>query len=615
MSIEKRLRDAFSQRASEVEPTPGALFEIQRRLQNEPPPKPVLLRPAFVLAGVAFAILAATLLVVVIGRQPDDATLVAPPTSSAASEAAASPQASEADGASDAAFQAPQAAILPQAALENRDEGRDEDRDSVEKVAEPPTESLTATTLPGRDTAAITTDDTTISTAASDPPEEPTSPDRPETTASAPGAPESNIASEVDEPVTNIPADLPEQPSCEGSDAAEADEVDNTLTLYFSCDSRTVSLVRRMPAPSLQTAVDAYLAGPTLEEAEAGFSGPGEGQTSLLSAQVSQSNRLVTLDFQSDLDLEAVNLNLLVEQLNATLFEFSDDLVLEYRIEESCADFFALLGRSCEMHTSGRAFTSTLVASPIGASETPSVYTLATADSESRGTLPEQSRLTPRRSSNAEGGWAEVVTPDGMFGWVNTRGLTAQPLEITPELSAELESLAREVTSTPGVDVSYLSNEGLVVRWGPDSEDMVVIRPKGGSIEFWNLIRDDLGRPRPSSLTSGSLGSLLWIGGKDELASISFNTPGGLGRPHEQFNGLYYVSIYHPNVLEQVLPDPITGSPDSNGDDETGLNLPPPIELPEPTPSHRARISVMFDFLASGSPKIYGVEAVWSSLQ
>ena len=92
MSIEQRLRDAFAQRASEVEPSPGALFEIQRRGRNKPPLKPVLLRPAFVLAGVALAALAATLLAVAVGRQPDDAILVAPPTPS--TEADTPPQTS-----------------------------------------------------------------------------------------------------------------------------------------------------------------------------------------------------------------------------------------------------------------------------------------------------------------------------------------------------------------------------------------------------------------------------------------------------------------------------------------------------------------------------------------
>ncbi len=630
MSIEQRLRDALEQKASEVEPTPGALFEIQRRLQNEPPPKPVLLRPAFVMAGVAFAILAVTLLVVTTGRQPSDTTLVAPPTSSTEPEASASPLEREQPAREESAAES----RVPETDDLSPDEPEENEGPAGEET-EPPTE--TPTTMPAAPPAtAIPQEISTATTAAppaDDPPTSTTAidtsrvfipPNLPQTaglTTSGSGraSQEDDRASQGNTVLADLPP-VPERPSCEGSGVAEDAEDESTLTLYFSCDSRTVSLERQTPtpSPSLQTAVDAYLAGPTLEEAEAGFSGPGEDLTSLLRAQVSQTNRRVTVDFQSGPDLEDVNLNLLMKQLNATLFEFSDDFVLEYRIEESCADFFALLGRSCEMRTSDRAFASTLVPHPIGANESPSVYTLATADSESLGALPENSRLTPRRASNSEGDWAEVVTPDGMFGWVNTRGLTAQPLEMTPELFAELESLARGITSAPGVNVSELASGGLVVRWGSDSEDMVVIPPEGGSVEFWNLIRDDLGRPRPSSLMSGSLGSLLWIGGKDELAVTSFNTPGGLGKPHEQFNGLYYISIYHPNVLEQVLPDPITGpvgTPDPSEDDETGFNLPPPIELPKPKPSHRARISVMFDFLRSDSPKIYGVEAVWSSLQ
>lgn len=632
MSIEQRLRDALEQKASEVEPTPGALFEIQRRLRNEPPPKPVLLRPAFVMAGVAFAILAATLLIVATGRQPSDTTLVAPPTSSTAPEAADSPLAREESAAEP---QMPETPEMPSQVPETDDVSPNEPEENegpAQGETEPPAE--TPTTMSAAPPVTATPPEiataTTPADAADDPPTSTTALDTsrvftPPTLPQTAGTETSRggRASQEDDRASQgntVPADaplVPERPPCEGSGVAEDAEDESTLTLYFSCDSRTVSLERRTPSPSLQTAVDAYLAGPTFEEAKAGFSGPGEDLNSLLRAQVSQTNRRVTVDFQSDPDLEDANLNLLVKQLNSTLFEFSDDFVLEYRIEESCADFFALLGRSCEMHTSDRAFVSTLAASPIGANESPSVYTLATADSESLGALPENSRLTPRRASNSEGDWAEVVTPDGILGWVNTRGLTAQPLEMTPELLAELESLARGITSAPGVNVSELVSDGLVVRWGSNSEDMVVIPPEGGSVEFWNLIRDDLGRPRPSSLMSGSLGSLLWIGGKDELAVTSFNTPGGLGKPHEQFSGLYYISIYHPNVLEQVLPDPITGpvgTPDPS-EDETGFNLPPPIELPKPKPSHRARISVMFDFLRSDSPKIYGVEAVWSSLQ
>ncbi len=590
MSIEQRLRDAFAQRASEVEPSPGALFEIQRRGRNKPPLKPVLLRPAFVLAGVALAALAATLLAVAVGRQPDDAILVAPPTPS--TEADTPPQTSS-----------------PSPNSETSEPPPTDDTPTTDLRENTPTEKVdtpTETSPPEISTQTIQPPTSTEAPGQTlpEPPEPPLPPDSPPEQTDQGG-------SQATAPVTTT---VPELPPCEGADLAESE---STVTLYFSCDSRIVSLERQVQTPSLQAAVNAYLAGPTSEEAEAGFSSPGEELTSLR-AQVSQTDRLVSVDFQSDFDLATANLDLLVEQLNATLFKFSDDLVLEYRIEESCAAFFALLDRSCEMHTSDRTFTSTLTASPIGSNEIPNVYRLATAESESRGALPENARLTNRRTSNDEGGWAEVVTPGGMFGWVNTQGLTAQPLEMTPELLANLESLARKITSPPGLDVSYLSDDGVVISWGADPEDTVVIPTEDASSTFWHLIRDDLGKPRPSDLMSGALGSLLWIGGNDSLASISFNTDGGLGEPNEQFKGLYYVSIYHPNVLEQTLPEPITGpvgSPDPNEDDETGLNLPPPIQLPEPQLSHRARISVMFDFLASGEPEIYGVEAVWSSLQ
>ena len=593
MSIEQRLRDAFAQRASEVEPSPGALFEIQRRGQNKPPLKPVLLRPAFVLAGVALAALAATLLAVAIGRQPDDAILVAPPTPSTESDTPAqttSPSTNSETSEPPPTDDTPTTNLKESTPTEKTDTPAETSAPEIStQTSQPPTSTRT----PGQ--------------TVPEPPEPPEPPLPPE----SPPEITDEGGSQVDAPVTTT---VPELPPCEGADFAESE---STVTLYFSCDSRIVSLERQVQTPSLQAAVNAYLAGPTPEEAEVGFSSPGEDLTSLR-AQVSQTDRLVTVDFQSDFDLATVNLDLLVEHLNATLFKFSDDLVLEYRIEESCADFFALLSSSCEMHTSDRAFTSTLTASPIGANEIPNVYRLATTEAEALGALPENTRLTNRRTSNDEGDWAEVVTPDGMFGWVNTQGLTAQPSEMTPELLAKLESLAREITSPPGLDASYLSDDGVVISWGADPEDTVVIPTEDASSTFWHLIRGDLGKPRPSDLMSGSLGSLLWIGGNDSLASISFNADGGLGEPNEQFKGLYYVSIYHPNVLEQTLPEPITGpvdSPDPNEDDETGLNLPPPIQLPEPKLSHRARISVMFDFLASGEPKIYGVEAVWSSLQ
>ena len=85
MNTEQRLREAFAQRASEVEPASGALFAIRRRLRSGKlrPGKlrPAFrLRPAYVLATLTLAVLLTVVLTMTARRAsdgPDDANILA----------------------------------------------------------------------------------------------------------------------------------------------------------------------------------------------------------------------------------------------------------------------------------------------------------------------------------------------------------------------------------------------------------------------------------------------------------------------------------------------------------------------------------------------------------
>ena len=596
MNTEQRLREAFAQRASEVEPAPGALFAIRQRLRSGKLRPAFRLRPAYVLATLTFAVLLTVVLTMTARRAsdgPDEGDILASSATSTPVSAFTGVDLPLDDSADDQTHS--DGGTLPQ------------------EVPEPQNTPTSTKTLPADDGG----DGTSISTKAPSTVTPPPTPSLPPTTT----VPEEPISTDDGtksatgptttlalEPQKNDADDPPAEPSCE-SPSTEG------TSLYFNCgDDALAELRRELPDTSAQTLVNSYLSGPTEEEAAAGFSVPLHSSTR---ARVSQTGGWATVDFQPELSADSEALDLIIEHLNTALLALEDVNVLEYRLDGSCEAFSTLRGRRCELHFNGDDRTSTLVAYSVGTTKPVNVHRQATTSSILLGTLPPGGRLTDRRTENAEGLWAEVVMPEGTLGWVNARGLAAQPMELTQEIASQTELLARQITSAPGLDVLHLSPDGLEVSWGSMTGNAALIPTETAGTNFWHLIREELATPRPSEPLSGSLASLLWIGGLEDITTVELNTPEILGKPSERFDGLYYVTIYHPNILEQVLPAPIAPTVQNGpGTDASELekDLPPPVEPLNPPQSYRAKISVMFDFLSTGEPVVYGVEAIWESL-
>ena len=409
------------------------------------------------------------------------------------------------------------------------------------------------------------------------------------------------------------------------------------VTVYFACgDDDTAPRKRAAAVNDLPTALSTLVAGPNDGDAEAGFSGLRRDLA--LSALPARDGRWVTVDLPGNL-AEAfgpVTAEQFVSQLNATVFEFDDVGVAEYRLDGSCAAFGALLGRPCEVHTRNQStpdgapfvtFVSELTTHTIGGSA-PAIRSEPNSGSAELGTLTRGTRLTDRREIGPATTWAQVITTDGGLGWITTESLAAQPLEITAAATATMESLARRLTTGPGLDAADFSPAGLVLRWGAESDDTAVIPTDdlGAGGDWWYRARD-IPSPRDGGPT-GSLTDLLWIDGAGGSAQVTINLPGPLGEPHSSFASLAYVSIYQASVGTSTLPpalatdpQPVAVTPD---DDE--LDLPPampgltdpddedPASEPE-TPTSQVKVSVIFDFASPSEPRIVAVEAIWRSLQ
>ena len=184
-------------------------------------------------------------------------------------------------------------------------------------------------------------------------------------------------------------------------------------------------------------------------------------------------------------------------------------------------------------------------------------------------------------------------------------------------------SLARQLTTGPFVEASAFRPDGLIIRWGAGPGDITVI-PTTDSVAGgdWWYRSQDIPSPRDAEPTT-SPADLLWIDGSNESAVVTINAPGPLGEPHSDFASLAYVSIYQAAVARSIVPPglepaaPTTTTEVTPTDDED--DLPPTMPgLIEPSDEEqgtseplRAQISVIFDFLSPGGPRIAAVEAIW----
>lgn len=609
MSIEERLRGAFAQRAEGIEVSPGALFEIQRRAGRR---RRVLrvpevrLRPALVLAAAACAAIAAVISVSVTGPSaaPITTETETPPVAAPADPAAVAPVAEPPQVTEPAAAPQPQTSAPP-AVAEADPRAGDSGQITTAPAPAPPTPPEPVAPAPPADPAPAT---------------DATPDDADDTDTTPDDAVDATEMPAADLPAGETPACL-EQPESDGSDATA-----EFVTVYFACGESDAAPRQRAAADNLPTALGILLGGPNEADSSAGFRGLSGNTATAVTTMT--SNRWLTIDlpagladaFGGDDDITAEQF---LTQLNATVFQFSDFDVAEYRLDGDCAAFGALAGSSCRIHIRDGATytsrTSELTAHTIG--DVSAVIRAGPDDgAEELGVLGDGTRLTGGRSGSGSDAWAEVVTTAGSRGWVSTQTIVAQPLSIDSTTRAAMENLARRLTTGPGLDSSALLPAGLVLRWGADAGDLTVVSTAAAAVSDWWSIPVDTTSPRDGSATS-SLADLLWINGSGDGATVTVNAPGPLGEPHGDFASLAYVSIYRSAVQSSVLPPPIpttTTTTTQTGTGE-GSDLPPALptastetdDTAEQSTPPRAQISAIFDFLSPDGPRVAAVEAIW----
>ncbi|MYB25469.1 MAG: SH3 domain-containing protein [Acidimicrobiia bacterium] len=597
MSIEERLRSALAQRAESVETSPGALFEIQRRIAQR---RRVLrvarlpelrLRPALVLAAAACATIAVVVSVSVRGPAPPPIQTDTQPVAGTAEPAVVAPTTVEPPPQGPAPTPP-----LAQTAPQPNESGQ------LTTAAEPPSE--VAATPPSDPPPAT---DAAASEAADD---------------EATNGEDSGEAAGDDEAVATETQGCPAAPA----DAAEPSA--GWVTVYFACEGNDAApRLRAADDDNLLTALKILLGGPDEADRADGFRGLSAASPTTVTTAT--TDRWVTIDLPAGLANSfgagdgGITARQFLSQLNATVFHSGDFEVAEYRLGGDCAAFGSLLGASCQIHLrDGDGYasrTSDLTAHTIGRAA--SVVRAEPDDSAAEfGVLRDGTRLTDGRAGNGRAAWAEVVTASGDRGWVSTQTIVAQPLALDAATAARMADLARRLTTGPGLESSALVPAGLVLRWGAGGGDLAVVSTADAALrsDWWHTAVDTPS-PRDGSAQS-SLADLLWIDGQGDGATVTVNAPGPLGEPHGDFTALAYVSIYRPAIEGSTLPPPLaTSAPEQTTPTSEGPDLPPVLpslsegnsDAGEQPPPPRAQISVIFDFLSPDGPRVAAAEAIW----
>lgn len=131
------------------------------------------------------------------------------------------------------------------------------------------------------------------------------------------------------------------------------------VTVYFTCNEETVVPAYRLAPAStgvLRAALEQLLAGPKPAERAAGLDSWFSDDTAGMLAGVSLSDGKAVVDFR---DLRPVIPNastsagsqLLLRQLDATVFQFPTVRSVEYRIDGSCSTFFEWLQLACTVRS------------------------------------------------------------------------------------------------------------------------------------------------------------------------------------------------------------------------------------------------------------------------
>ena len=513
MNIEDRLRSAFGRRADEVEVSPGALFEIQRRVVRRRRMPELRLRPALVLAAAACAAIAVTVSISITGQDqgPEVRT--------------ASPVASPPDVAPTVV------PSLPEPPAVNLDGAPEEPTETASSATEP---------RPLGDSAQIITTS-------------PSGPTEPEATSGPPArtppsdpapAPDADIGAETID-VVDIPTpECSTQPEADGSggDDTGADGAGGWVTVYFACGgSSAAPRLRPAGGNDLTTALAVLLDGPNEADRAAGFEGLGGIETAAVTAI---NDRWATIDFPTDLawafgsdgglNEGGLTARQFVEQLNSTVFQFPEIAVAEYRIGGRCADFGALLNEGCRIHIRDgdgvASRTSTLTAHTIGTMDS-TIRAAPDDGAVALGYLQDGSRITEAGPGGGPAGWVPVATTAGDLGWVSTQTIVAQPLEIDPATAEAMASLAWRLTQGTGLGPDDFAPAGLVLRWGADDGDVTVVPTSGIDTGWWHR---PMGGPSPiSDSPDGKPAELLWLNGDGAVTTI--NRPGPFGEPHRDF--------------------------------------------------------------------------------
>ncbi|MCY3560067.1 MAG: SH3 domain-containing protein [bacterium] len=605
MSIEERLRSALAQRAESVETSPGALFEVQRRIAQRhrllrllrvPRLAELRLRPALVLAAAACAAIAVVVSVSVRGPATGPIQTDTQPVAGTAGPAVAAPTA-----------------------------------------VEPPTPQGPAPAPPIAPTAPQPNDSGQLTTAAEPP--TPASPPTPPSAAAGPAPSDPPTATEA-EPVEAISGEdsgeaagddeavATETQGCPAAPADAAEPSAGWVTVYFACEGNDAApRLRAADDDNLLTALKILLGGPDDADRADGFRGLSAASPTTVTTAT--TDRWVTIDLPAGLANSfgagdgGITARQFLSQLNATVFHSGDFEVAEYRLGGDCAAFGSLLGASCQIHLrDGDGYasrTSDLTAHTIGRAA--SVVRAEPDDSAAEfGVLRDGTRLTDGRAGNGRAAWAEVVTASGDRGWVSTQTIVAQPLALDAAAAARMADLARRLTTGPGLESSALVPAGLVLRWGAGGGDLAVVSTADAALrsDWWHTAVDTPS-PRDGSAQS-SLADLLWIDGQGDGATVTVNAPGPLGEPHGDFTALAYVSIYRPAIEGSTLPPPLaTSAPEQTTPTSEGPDLPPVLpslsegnsDAGEQPPPPRAQISVIFDFLSPDGPRVAAAEAIW----
>ena len=145
--------------------------------------------------------------------------------------------------------------------------------------------------------------------------------------------------------------------------AGTTEPPDSPAYAYFHCAGAELEPPRPVgrPAPAadpvirLEAAVRGLLGGPTPQEREAGYISLFSEQTALaLNSVELDADNVAIVDFA---DLRVVMNNaststgsqILLAQLEATVFQIPEVTAVEYRINGSCDTFWAWLQRACEV--------------------------------------------------------------------------------------------------------------------------------------------------------------------------------------------------------------------------------------------------------------------------